>query len=213
VSTTDVAAWVTIVASPFAVTGVFLVWQQLRLMRQDRVQAEARRTAAILPTISVLRLRAEADWGSEIADGQHARPSDQVLDQISATIDSDVALMTPLQAKCADVSLDAVVLASMLEMDLKILRYYLRSVAGATSREEIWSLRWPHMVETAFHYWELLRRLEASLPAHTRMIEQKSPGLYRADVAEEVKAVAKRHTRDLAQGAGVEWPPRHPTIA
>lgn len=204
----NVVPWVTVIASVAGVVGVFLVWQQLRLMRKDRLTDERRQTAALLPAISRLRFRLEDGWGCDIHDQQKNVPPEESLEQIAAAVESDQSLMTSLQVRFSDVGLEAVVLASMIEDDLKIMRHHLNSVRNSGSRSETWGDRWPRMVRTALDYWELLERLETALPEHARFIGVKSPELYRSEVAQEVQQSVETHMRQITDGGNVgDWPP------
>ena len=202
------AALVTLVASPIAVIGVFLVWAQLRQMRDDRFQSEQEEVATILPSIIELRRNAEFDWGALLVESREGVPPGKDLEFTTGTVTVDLGVITSLQEKCEALGLDAVVVTSMLATSLNALEFYFLaagSAAGATK----WGARWPHMVRTAVRYWALLDRLESLLPTHARKIQGAPSGQYQETLNTELNRFVHEHLARLEDSdVPIPWPPR-----
>jgi hypothetical protein len=207
------AALVTLVASPIAVIGVFLVWAQLRQMRNDHLQTERAKVAAILPSVIALRQNAEFDWGALLVESREGPPPGKDLELVTGTVAADLALITSLQEKCAALGLDSVVVTSMLATSLNALHFYFMA-AGSPGGDTRWGARWPHMVKTAVRYWALLDRLESLLPAHARKIQDVPPGQYQETLNTELKEFVHAHLPRLGDAdVPIPWPPRAPVGA
>jgi hypothetical protein len=207
-----VAGLVTIITAPIAVAGVVLVWLQLRRMQADATSAERRRAAAVLPLLDVLGSHIEGDWSCEIIDRPAPVPDDQSLANITTSVMADLRLAEDLRSRCADAGLRQVVLASMIETDLRICGFYLTSVQRSTDRNGQWELRWPQLVKALHRLWETVRLLEASLSPHVLEIAPADRRLYRTQLSEQLNAAVKERVGRSLEERRIQWPPHQPLI-